>query len=54
MSHALWGGGEVLGKEGRLDAGPGTTITQQAKTKVSNKVEKVKAGTEKANVIKVY
>ena len=39
MSHAIWGGGDTVVDEQRLDKTPGTTIPQQAKSALSAKIE---------------
>ena len=39
MSHAIWGGGDTVVDDERLDKTPGTTIPQQAKSVLSAKIE---------------
>lgn len=54
MSHAMWGGGDVVVDDERLDKTPGTTIPQQAKSRLSAKVEGFKSrASNKTSPIKV-
>ena len=54
MSHAIWGGGDTVVDDVRMDKTPGTTIPQQAKSAMSAKYEDVKSrASSKLNTIKV-
>jgi len=39
MSHAIWGGGDTVVEDERLDKTPGTTIPEQAKSAISSRIE---------------
>ena len=43
MSHAIWGGGDTVVDDERLDKTPGTTIPQQAKSALSAKIDGYKS-----------